>query len=86
MRRDTKVAAVVVSFIAVLAVLFLAPIVPFSKTWYTGTTQADTFPSMSCSAPNSVVNPTLVYNGYESVTGYITGVGVVVYTGCYMPQ
>ena len=86
MRRDTKVVAVVVVFIAVLAVLFLAPIVPFSKTWYTGTTQADTFPSMSCTVPNNALNPTLVYNGYESVMGYVTDVGVVIYTGCYMPQ
>jgi hypothetical protein len=85
MRRGTKVALVVVVF-AVLAVLFLAPIVPFSKTWYTGTTQPDTFPMMSCSAPNNAVNPTLVYNGYESITGYFTGVGIMVYTECHMPQ
>ena len=84
--KGMKVTIGVVIFVAVLAVIFLAPIVPFSKTWYTGTTQADTFPSMSCSVPNNAVDPTLVYNGYESITGYFTGVGILVYTGCYMPQ
>lgn len=86
MRRGTKVASVVAILIAVLAVLFLVPIVPFSKTWYTATTQPDTFPKMSCSAPNNALNPTLVYTGYESITGYFTGVGIMVYTRCYMPQ
>jgi hypothetical protein len=85
MRQSTRIATVVV-FIAAVAVLFLAPIVPFSKTWYTATNQPDTFPTMSCSVPNNVSNPTLVYNGYESVMGYITGIGIVFYTGCYMPQ
>ncbi len=82
MRREVEIIIV----IAVLAVLFLAPIVPLSETWYTGTTQPDAFPSMSCSVPNNAVNPTLVYNGYESITHYFTGVGIIIYTRCYMPQ
>lgn len=57
--KGKKVTLVVVIFIAVLAVLFLAPIVPFSRIWYTGTSQAYTFPSMSCSVPNYAVDPTL---------------------------
>jgi hypothetical protein len=80
--KGTKAAIVAVILIAVLAVLFLAPMVPYSKTWATGTTQSDTFPSMSCSGADNFTDPVLVYYGYESITAHFTGVGVAVYTRC----
>ena len=85
MRRSTKAAFVFAILIAAFTVVFLAPVVPVSRTWYTGTTQPDTFPMMPCSAPSNAVNPTLVYQGFESITHYFAGVGIITYTRCYMP-
>jgi hypothetical protein len=80
--KSAKAAIAAVILIAVVAVLFLAPIVPYSKVWATGTTQSDTFPSMSCSGANNLTDPVLVYYGYESITAHFTGVGAAVYTRC----
>lgn len=76
-----------VAIVAALAVLFFAPLVPFSQTVGTGTNYPiDTLPRMNCNVPNSAVNPTLIYQGYESLSAYLVHSGVILYTQCYMPQ
>jgi hypothetical protein len=80
------VTIVIIVSIAVVAILFLAPIVPISMTYAGGLPHTQPPPQMSCSVPTNAIDATLVYNGYESITRYFTGVGILVYTVCYMPQ
>lgn len=72
---------------ATVAFAFLAPVVPFNTTFYTGTTQPfnNPMPSMHCAVPVTAVDPTLVYQGYESVVYHFSGVGFMFYTHCFMP-
>jgi hypothetical protein len=82
MRRRTATITVIIVAVA-MAFLTLAPVVPFSMTVYTGL-QAEPPLLLRCvNAPNYLVgNATIVYQGYESVTDYLVGVGTMVDTGC----
>jgi len=82
MKRKMAALAGIVG-VAVVAFLFLAPVVPFSKTFYTGL--PGNVPPSSPQCPYlsvSSVNPTLDYKGYESVSYYFGGAGVMFYTEC----
>jgi len=78
--------------VTLIAFAFLIPIVPFTTTVYTGLAATAPLPSLPCSNPNnrsgsSAVNPTIVYQGYESISRYLVGsglgsVGVVIYSKC----
>ena len=86
MRRRTK-ALVGVAAVAVIAFLFLAPVIPFSMTVYTALMSPLIPASPHCSNPlnlsgNALVNPVLVYTGYDSVFHHMSGVGFILYTGC----
>jgi len=71
------------AIVTLVAFAFLIPIVPFSTSVYTGLSATQPLPSISCSPSNStIINPTLTYQGYESATHYLIGLGVVVYTQC----
>jgi len=85
MRQRTK-ALVGVGIIAVVAFLFLAPIVPFSKTFYVSVSGNVPPSSPRCSNLFDVssLNPTLEYKGYESVGYSISGVGIMFYSECTM--
>lgn len=81
-----------VAFVVVVIALFmfLVPIVPFSKTVYTGLSGGveESLPSLRCSLPSNltyVVTPTIVYQGYESIAHYLTGHGIMVYSKCTIP-
>ncbi len=78
--------AVGLGIVTIAAVVLLVPMVPFSFAVGTGTTYPmNTLPTMRCVVPDSVVNPTIVYKGYESMVYYFTGVGFRFNTNCYMP-
>lgn len=82
MERKTATLAGIVG-IAVVSFLFLAPVVPFSKTFYTGLPGNVPPSSPRCSYLSvSSVNPAIDYKGYESVSYYIGGAGVMFYTEC----
>jgi len=86
MRRRTK-ALVGVAVIAVMAFLFLAPVIPFSMTVYTGLMSPQVPASPHCSNPldlsgNALVNVVLVYTGYGSIIHHMSGVGFMLYTEC----
>lgn len=82
--------------VMIIAFAFLIPIVPFSVTVDTGLNGMGPLPSLPCSNPNnrsgsSAVNPTTVYQGYESISHYLTngggygelsGVDIIIYTKC----
>jgi hypothetical protein len=86
MRRRAE-ALVGVAVTASLAFLFLAPVIPSSKTIYTGLDSPQIPASPKCSNPlnlsgDAAVNPALNYKGFESVSYLISGVGIVFYSEC----
>jgi hypothetical protein len=86
MRRRTATVTIIIVAVA-LAVLTLAPVVPFSRTVYTGIQEEPPLLLRCANAPNyPVSNATIVYQGYESVTDYLVGVGITVDTGCTLKQ
>jgi len=74
--------------VTLFAFAFLVPIVPFTTTVYTGLAASEPLPSFPCFNPynHPVVDPAIVYQGYESITHYLTGtlsgLGVVIYSKC----
>jgi hypothetical protein len=83
--KPRRVAIAVIIAIIVVPILILVPAIPFTMTVYTGLLRTQPLPPISCSVPNNVIDPTLLYHGYESVTRFFTGIGTLVYTGCNMP-
>jgi len=85
MKRKTM--ALVGIVVGMIAFVFLAPVVPFNKTIYTGLQSPQVPTSPRCSNPlnlsgNALVNPALLYHGYESAVYYFSGIGVMFYTEC----
>ncbi len=83
--KSRGVAVVVAISVAVVAFMFLAPIVPFSMTVRNPGLQPTT--QMTCTprpgGPIISTAPGVLYEGYESISHRFAGVGVMIYASCY---
>ena len=81
--------------VTLIAFFFLVPIVPFTTAVCTGCDGYAPVPSPPCSNPYNyaVSNANLVFQGYESISHYLTelgqpsseatlGLGTIIYTKC----
>jgi len=86
MRRRTNV-LVGIGVVALVAFILFAPVVPFSRVVYTGLPSYEPLQSPRCTNPlnisgDAAVNAPLSYKGYESLSQYVGGFGVMFYTEC----
>ncbi len=83
--KSRNAAIVVVVSVVVAALIFLAPVVPFSMMVRNPGLQPTM--QMTCSPrPGGIIHstaPGVLYEGYESISHHFTGVGVMVYASCY---